>query len=62
MKIKLLHTKLLWKINRLKKLSVPCYVMKNEKEQLAKANCSVQGISPRGNGENIMLLALLTDY
>jgi len=37
-------------------------VLANKKEQLAKANCSIQGISPRGSGENIMLLALLTDY
>ncbi|CCW05492.1 hypothetical protein protein [Bacillus cereus G9241] len=34
----------------------------NKEEQLAKANCSIQGISPRGSGENIMLLAVLTDY
>jgi len=32
------------------------------KRAAAKANCSIQGISPRGNGENIMLLLLLTDY
>jgi len=37
-------------------------VLANKKEQVAKANCSIQGISPRGSGENIMLLALLTDY
>ncbi|MGR5962340.1 hypothetical protein ACT7DN_16080 [Bacillus paranthracis] len=34
----------------------------NKKEQLAQAHCSIQGVSPRGSGENIMLLAVLTDY
>ncbi|AXK21355.1 hypothetical protein DPQ31_28105 [Bacillus sp. COPE52] len=32
--------------------------MQKIKEQPVKANCS----SPRGNGENIMLSALLTEY
>ncbi len=36
--------------------------MKKGKRATSKANCSIKGISPRGNGENIMLLAVLTDY